>query len=93
MACASLCDKLTELAERIAVRPSRSWPGLVAKAGVIKAAISEESGALEDGHCALMVVPSLLDDIAPVARLLGRPSRAGRSDQVPMTGSLSTCFE
>jgi hypothetical protein len=62
-ACESLSDKLTEVADRIAVRPARLWSGLVAKAGVINAAINEETGALEDGHCALMIVPSLLEDI------------------------------
>jgi len=40
--CSNLSDKLTELVDRIGVRPSRSWSGLVAKAGVIKTAISEE---------------------------------------------------
>jgi hypothetical protein len=63
-ACASLSDKLTDLANRIAVLPARSWSGLAAKASTIKAAIDEETGAIEDGHCALMVVPSLVDDIA-----------------------------
>jgi hypothetical protein len=41
---ASLSDKLTETADRIALCPARSWAGLAAKASTVKAAIDEESG-------------------------------------------------
>jgi hypothetical protein len=47
-ACASLSDKLTEVADRIAVRPAQSWSGLVAKADVVKAAIDAETGLVND---------------------------------------------
>jgi hypothetical protein len=62
-----LWDKMEGLAGEIAENPARSWAGVAAKAACVKYAVDQVAEALEDGHCILVIVPGMMNDILRLA--------------------------
>ncbi len=60
----NIWDKMATLAQEIAERPAHSWHRIAAKAACVKRAVNQVAEALEDGHCILVIVPGMVDDIA-----------------------------
>jgi hypothetical protein len=70
-------DNVIVMAQQIAGIPAHSWAGIAAKAACVARAIDQVAEALEEGHCVLVIVPGMMDDIL---RLTGgdvpaRPTR------------------
>jgi hypothetical protein len=68
---------MRSLALEIAERPALSWAGVAAKAACVKQAVDQVAEALEDGHCILVIVPGMMDDILGLAS--GAGTASGRS--------------
>jgi hypothetical protein len=51
------------MAQQIAGIPAHSWAGIAAKAACVARAIDQVAEALEEGHCVLVIVPGMMDDI------------------------------